>query len=469
LSTDCTSRELEFQGVGRRRVVAQFDGGLLSSDGGSLLLGEVERRRGIVARLSECCTDHRDPRFTEHSVFELLAQRIFGLALGYEDLNDHDELSRDPVIATSVGREDPTGAQRRLARDQGRPMASSSTLNRLEWGAVEQDRYRKITWDLEGIDRLYVEAFLSSYAKPPSRIVLDLDATDDRIHGDQEGRFYHGYYNSYCYLPLYIFCGDHLLCARLRRSNIDASEGSEQEIERIVAQIRDAWPNVEILLRADAGFAREALMAWCEGHDVDYVFGLARNSRLVEVIGEDLQRVAERCRRTRKSQRLFRDFAYRTLKSWSRSRRVIGKAEHLRKGSNPRFIVTSLPRKAIRGRELYERIYCARGEMENRIKEQQLCLFADRTSARKMKINQLRLAFSSVAYLLLVELRRLGLQGTEMARARCDTLRLKFLKVAARIKISVRRIVISLPTAYPYRKLFVHLFDRLQRAGPDLA
>lgn len=438
----------------------------MSTDGGAVLLGEVEKQRGILRRFAETFTDHRNPQFTEHGVFELVAQRVLALALGYEDLNDHDELSRDPTLAAVIGRKDPTGQKRRFPRDRGRPMASSSTLNRLEWGSVEQDRYRKITWDGEATDRFYVETFLSAWDRPPSRIVLDLDATDDRIHGHQEGRFYHGYYKGYCYLPLYIFCGDHLLCARLRPSNIDASAGSVEELERIVGQLRQAWPEVEILIRADSGFARETLMAWCEAHQVDYVLGLARNDRLVAEIEEDLEIVAERYRVAQKPQRQFRDFTYRTRKSWSRSRRVVGKAEHLAKGANPRFIVTSLSRQQIGGKDLYERVYCARGEMENRIKEQQLYLFADRTSAAKMQINQLRLAFSSVAYTLLAELRRIGLAGTNMARARCDTIRLRLLKIAARVRVSVRRVAISLASSYPYKAIFTRVYDNLQRAGP---
>jgi Transposase DDE domain group 1 len=471
MTTDCIAPTLEFQAPGRRVGVARFDGGPLSSEGGGLLLAEVERRRGLIRSFARCFTDHRNPLFTEHSVFEMVAQRVFGLALGYEDLNDHDELRTDPLLATLVGKSDLLGTRRRLPRDRGKALAASSTLNRLEWAASSgsgQQRYHKISLDAESVDRFFVEAFVSAHDQPPESIVLDLDATDDPIHGQQEGRFFHGYYGGYCYLPLYIFCGTHLLCARLRPSNIDASAGSVEEVHRIVGQIREAWPEVEIVLRGDSGFAREELMRWCEDHRVEYVFGLARNPRLQQQIQKQLETVRRRSHRTGQPQRVFKEFWYQTLDSWSRRRRVVAKAEHLEKGSNPRFVVTSLSNRRYRKQELYETTYCGRGEMENRIKEQQLFLFADRTSARTMQVNQLRLWFSSVAYLLLNELRRLGLEGTEMARARCDTLRLKLLKVAAKVTISVRRVVVSLASSCPYQSLFLHAYQEL-RAGPAAA
>ena len=465
MTTDCNPQQLEFQGVGRRTVVASFDGGTLSSDGGVLLLGEVERRRGILRQFASCFQDHRNPALIEHRVEELVRQRVLALALSYEDLNDHDELRTDPLLATVVGKVDPTGQDRRHEQDRGKPLAGKSTLNRLEWGAVTQDRYRKITVETEAVDRFFVEAFLSAYEQAPPQIILDLDATDDPLHGEQEGRFFHGYYGGYCYLPLYIFCGTHLLCARLRSSNRDASAGAVTEVERIVTQIRSGWPRVQIILRADSGFAREELMAWCEQHGVDFVFGLARNARLQRALGGELAQARALFEQSGQAERVYRDFVYSTRKSWSRQRRVIGKAEHLSKGANPRFLVTSLPSQSWAAAALYEQLYCARGEMENRIKEQQLCLFADRTSAHGLASNQLRLWFSSVAYILLNELRRLGLEGTDLANARCDTIRLKLLKIGAQVRVTVRRVWIQLASSYPYAALFTQIVGHL-REGP---
>lgn len=468
MATDCIPRQLEFQGLGRRRVVASFNGGTLTSDGGLLLLGEVERRRGILRQFAACFRDQRNPELIEHSVEELVRQRVLGLALGYEDLNDHDELRTDPLLATIVGKADPTGSDRRHEEDRGKPLAGKSTLNRLEWGAVTQDKYRKIAVDPKAVDRFLVEVFLSAHEQAPKQIVLDLDATDDPLHGQQEGRFFHGYYGGYCYLPLYIFCGCHLLCARLRRSDIDASAGAVDEVTRLVDQIRSRWSEVEIILRGDSGFAREELMAWCEQNGVDYVFGLARNARLQRALGGELTQARVLSESSGKAERVYRDFVYSTRKSWSRQRRVIGKAEHLPRGANPRFLVTSLDIERWAAAALYEQLYCARGEMENRIKEQQLCLFADRTSSHWLGTNQVRLWFSSVAYMLLDELRRLGLQGTELARARCDTIRNKLLKIGAQIHVSVRRIRVCLASSYPYVALFTQITQQL-RAGPTAA
>ena len=467
MTTDCIPQQLEFQGVGRRTVVASFDGGTLTSDGGVLLLGEVERRRGILRQFAGCFQDHRTAALVEHSVEELVRQRVLGLALSYEDLNDHDELRTDPLLATVVGKADPTGQDRRQEQDRGKPLAGKSTLNRLEWGAVIQDRYRKITVDPEAVDRFFVEAFLSAHEQVPAQIILDLDATDDPLHGGQEGRFFHGYYGGYCYLPLYIFCGTHLLCARLRCANIDAAAGAVSEVERIIAQIRSRWPQVQIILRADSGFAREELMAWCEQHEVDFVFGLARNARLQRALGGELEQARERFDQSGQAERVFKDFVYITRKSWSRQRRVVGKAEHLPQGANPRFVVTSLASEGWPAAALYEQLYCARGEMENRIKEQQLCLFADRTSAHFQASNQMRLWFSSVAYILLNELRRLGLEGTQLARARCDTIRTKLLKIGAQVRVTVRRVWVHLSSSYPYAALFTQILAQL-RAGPSI-
>jgi len=428
-----------------------------------MLLRETELRTGILRRLAEQFTDYRDPERIEHSVAELVAQRVLGIALGYEDLNDHDELRGDAVLAVAVGKVDPTGAGR--GRHQGKPLASSSTLNRLELsipGAAAADRYKRVAADPAGMDRLLVEVFLEAHREAPAQIWLDLDATDDPVHGHQEGRFFHGYYRHYCYLPLYIFSGEHLLCARLRPANIDAAAGSVDELARIVTQIRARWPDTEIIIRADSGFCRDELMAWCEAHGVHYVLGLAKNKRLKEKLAGPMAE-AERCyRRTGKAARVFAEFSYRTLNTWSRARRVVGKAEHLAKGANPRFVVTSLPEERVDAQTLYERLYCARGDMENRIKEQQLDLFADRTSTGTLRGNQLRLYFASFAYVLVCALRRLGLRGTDLERAQCGTIRLKLLKIGALFAISVRRIRLAFSESHPYAALFRQALANLQ-------
>ena len=464
--TECIPDQLEFHGLGRRQVVGRFDGGRLTSDGGGLLLREVDARLGLMARVGDCFGDHRHPMSVEHPVGDLVAQRIYGVALGYEDLNDHDVLRSDSLLAMLVGKRDLVGESRVRDRDRGCPLASSSTLNRLELGTPDTattDRYKKICGDAESLDRLLVDVFLESYAQPPREIYLDLDATDDPLHGSQEGRFFHGYYRCYCYLPLYIFCGEHLLCARLRPSNIDGAAGSVDELSRIIAQIRARWPKTRLIVRADSGFCRDVIMSWCEDHAVGYVLGLARNSRLVRALGGQLRDAKRAHQHTGKPARRFRDFRYRTRKSWSRRRRVIGKAEHLTKGSNPRFVVTNLPAWKASARRLYETLYCARGDMENRIKEQQLGLFADRTSAATMRANQLRLYFASFAYVLMHGLRRLGLEGTRLARAQCTTIRLKLLKIGARLRITVRKVWLSFSETYPYASDFAEILANLRR------
>lgn len=469
---DCTARRFEFQGPGRRQIVAEFTGGQITSDGGVMLLGEVDRQRRVVERFASCFEDHRDPDRIEHTVEELLRQRLYALALGYEDLNDHEELRLDPLLAAVVGKADPEGMERARERDRGHALAGKSTLNRLEWGAITEgtgDRYRRITVVPEAVDSLFVDLFLDAFEEPPASIVLDLDATDDPLHGTQEGRFFHGYYGHYCYLPLYIFCGDHLLLARLRRSGIDAAEGSVEEIERIVARIRAVWPEVEILVRGDSGFAREALMAWCEAHRVHYVLGLARNPRLERALEPAFEEAEALCAESGEPERVYAEWLHSTLDTWSRKRRVIGKAEITVRGENPRFVVTSLPADEADAREVYERIYCARGEMENRIKEQQLDLFATRTSAHWMRVNQLRLWFSSLAYTLVAELRRLGLEANAQARAQCHTIRLRLFKIGARVRVTRRKIWVFLSSACPHQELFAHAYDRLIRAGPALA
>jgi hypothetical protein len=459
---------LAFQPLGPRDVVGRFDGGTITSDGGVLLLGEVEAKTRILSQLTACFTDHRDPDLIEHTVAELLAQRVYGLALGYEDLNDHDTLRLDPLLATVVGKDDPTGAERLRASDRGKPLAGKSTLNRLELtlpDASAAERYKKIVARPEAIDRLFVDVFLQAHPQPPASIILDLDATDDPLHGHQEGRFFHGYYKEFCYLPLYIFCGEHLLGARLRTADNDASWGTEEELERIVTQLRAAWPNVRILLRADSGFCRERLMNWCEARGIDYLFGLARNSRLEEMLAPALADAHARYLMTGVAARAFAELEYQTRDSWSRSRRVVGKAEYLPKGANPRFVVTSLSAQEREAGPLYEDVYCARGDMENRIKEQQLMLFADRTSTATLRANQLRLYFSSVAYLLMEALRRLGLAGTAQARAQCQTLRLQLFKIGALVRVTVRKVWVSLSSASPHQGLFTQVWANLRRAA----
>ena len=466
MMTECTSSQLEFGFHGRRRLTAGFDGGDLTSDVGGLLLRETDARLDLMRRVASCFGDCRDPSAVEHTVQDLVSQRIYGVALGYEDLNDHDQLRRSSLMALLVGKPDITGGDRRRERDQGSPLASPSGLNRLELSRPEQarrDRYKRIAADHESLDRLLVDVFLESHDSAPAEIVLDLDATDDPLHGAQEGRFFHGFYRSYCYLPLYIFCGDHLLLARLRTSNRDASAGTVGELLRIVPQIRSAWPDTRIILRGDSCFAREEIMAWCEAEGVDYVFGLARNQRLERRIEKALRKSRRRCLMTGEASRRFREFRYRTVRSWSRKRRVVAKAEWLPKGRNPRFVVTSLPSSRFAKRDLYEKLYCARGDMENRIKEQQLDLFADRTSTKTIAGNQMRLYWASFAYVLMAALRRVALVGTQFARAQCGTIRLKLLKIAAQLRITHRRIRLALPSAFPWQDDFKAALDNLAK------
>jgi hypothetical protein len=459
MQTECSAGQLEFEGFDGRRVVAAFDGGAVTSDAGALLLRETDRAIRLIERVAACFTDHRRADQMIHALPTLIGQRIVAIALGYEDVNDHDVLRRDPVLALFSDRLE-------AKRKDCAPLAGKSTINRLEHAPRDGgDRYHKIGHDAKALERVFVDVFLDAQTGPPKQIILDLDATDDPLHGDQEGRFFHGYYDCYCYLPLYVFCGRHLLAAKLRRSNIDASAGAKEEVARLVAEIRRRWPRVRILVRADSGFAREELMAWCEANRVDYLFGLARNRRLLDQIETELTAAAAEHTLTGKPARRFKDFTYTTLDSWSRSRRVIGKAEHLDKGANPRFIVTSLDGAESCPRTLYEKVYCARGEMENRIKECQLDLFADRTSTATMAANQLRLWFSSFAYVLLSALRRLALPDTELAQATCGSIRLKLLKLGARVTVSVRRIKIAIASACPHQAEFALAHARL-RAPP---
>jgi hypothetical protein len=464
METQCSSTSLDFPRLGRREIRADFDGGAITSDGGALLLRKTEQLTAIVRQFAACFTDHRNPDLIEHTLEALIAQRVYGLALGYEDLNDHDDLRRDPLLAAVVGKEDPTGRTRQRRRDRGKPLAGKSTLNRLELtpvGADADSRYKKITCQTHQVERLLVSLFLQAHPTPPEHIVLDLDATDDPIHGHQLGRFFHGYCKGYCYLPLYIFCGDHLLCARLRPADIDASAGALKQLRQIVGQVRSVWPRVRITIRADSGFCREPIMAWCEANGVDYVLGLAQNTRLVAMIAAELEQARQQCEATKQPARVFAELRYQTLESWSCERRVVAKAEHLAKGANPRFVVTSCSAQDRPAQPLYERDYCGRGEMENRIKEQQLHLFADRTSAGTMRANQVRLFFSSIAYTLLNALRHLGLAGTELAAAQCQTVRLKLLKIGALVRVTVRKVWVHLASGCPYAEIFRRVHARL--------
>lgn len=465
MRTQCSESQAEFQELGGRKVQAVFDGGHISSDGGALLLRELDLKLGITRRLAQCFTDWRDARFVEHSVLELVRQRVYGIALGYEDLNDHDDLAKDPLLALAVGKRDPEGQDRVRTQDQGRPLASDSTLNRLELTPETlspKNRYWKIVHHAQQFEELFVTLFLESHTTPPEEIVLDFDATDDPLHGGQEGRFFHGYYDCYCYLPLYVFCGDRLLMAKLRTSDRDGADGTKEALVFLVKRIRERWPHVRIILRGDSGFTRDEVMAWCEDNGVHYLLGLAKNARLLKKIGNELVRARDCFRQTGHASRLFTGFVWTTKKSWTRPRRVIAKAEHLAKGPNPRFIVTSLPADYAPPKALYEEHYCARGEMENRIKEQQLDLFADRTSTRAFRANQLRLWFSSIAYVLVSSLRRIALQDTRMAKATCASIRLKLLKIGAQTKVSVRRLLVHLSSACPYKDVFMQAWRNLQ-------
>ena len=453
MTTECTQVGFEFHSLRNREIRAQFDGGAITSDAGGLLLREVEKRTGILRQFAACFTDYRKADLIDHTVEELVAQRVYGLALGYEDLNDHEELRNDPLLAVLVDKPDLGKA----------PLAGKSTLNRLELTretASQKERYKKVALDHGAVDHLLVDIFLQAQQQAPKEIILDLDATDDPLYGKQEGHFFHGYYGHYCYLPLYIFCGEFLLCARLRTSNIDASAGSVEELKRIVEQIRSVWSQVRIVVRGDSGFCREELMAWCEAEGVDYLLGLAKNERLKAEIEKERGEAKAQYQETGRAARLFKELVYQTRESWSRARRVVAKAEHLEKGENPRFVVTSLSGEQWPAPALYEELYCGRGDMENRIKEQ-FMLFSDRTSTHYLRSNQLRLYFSSIAYVLMQMLRRLGLAGTELAQAQCSTIRLKLLKIGAVIRITVRKVWVSLAGGYPYAELFQQIHAQL--------
>jgi hypothetical protein len=457
--TECSQSTFEFAAHFSRQVVARFDGGTITTDSGGLLLRETDRRLNLLPRLAECFLDARSPLLVEHTVEQLVSQRVYGLALGYEDLNDHEQLRNDPLLRVLAGKADVEDS----------PLAGKSTLNRLELSDGTPNRYKKITFWKAGIDELLVKVFVESYASAPEEIILDVDATDFPLHGEQEGRFFHGYYDSYCYLPLYIFCGDQILCARLRQSNSDAAAGSLVEIQRIVGQIRAAWPEVKIILRGDSGFCRNELMSWCEANRVHYVFGLARNQRLRRIIGPQMWEATQQWGKTGKPARVFSEFSYKTKKrkkgGWDRERRVVAKAEHIDGKENPRFVVTSLSAEQWAPQALYEELYCARGEMENRIKEQ-FSLFAERVSSETMRANQMRMYFSAMAYVLVCGLRRLGLKGTELEKAQAATIRTRLLKIGAQVRVSVRRVYLAMAASYPWASLFAQVHANLQAAAP---
>jgi hypothetical protein len=462
--TQCTPTLFDFQALGNREVVARFDGGKVTSDAGGLLLREVEAKFGFIAQFTRCFTDHRDPELVEHTLEELLKQRIFGLCLGYEDLNDHDQLRLDPLLAVLAGKKDPLGNDR-PGRDKGKALAGKSTLNRLELTPVRANadsRYKKIVAHLDAMQHFLVQVFVQQEVVPPTRIVLDVDATNLSLHGHQLGRFFHGYYDEHCYLPLYIFCGDHPLLALLRHANLDEPVGLLKHLKRIVAYLRQHWPSVQILVRGDSGFCRESLMRWCEDNQVDFLFGLAKNARLLRILGAEMHQAKTAFEATQQPSRVFKDFTYQTKKTWSRERRVVGKAEHLAKGENPRFVVASLNAEVFDAKTLYEQEYCARGNMENRIKEKKLYLFADRVSCQTMRANQVRLCLSTVAYVVMRALRQFGLKETEMAQAQCDTIRVKLLKIGATIQVSVRRVVLALSEACPFQAVFERAWANLR-------
>lgn len=482
--TECKQQTFGFQALGSRRVEADFTGGHLSSDGGVLLLREMDRHIGLCDKLARCFADARNPSFVEHALPVMIRQRLLGLALGYEDLNDHDQLRTDPLLAAACGNPDLLGEHRRHEQDQGKALAGKSTLNRLELGAASSgNKYRKINADASAIATLLLDEGVRAIPRKSRVIVLDFDATDDPIHGNQEGRFFHGYYREYCYLPLYCFCGDIPLWAELRKSDRDASRGTLEALQQIIPAIRKRLGNnVKIIVRGDSGFCRDDIMTWIENQPaVHYVLGLARNARLQALLAPEFENVrgahAATCQLARsegrdepRSSRGFAEFQYRTQKSWSRARRVIGKAEITGDKDNPRFIVTDLTGEEswtkdlpalASGRDLYEKFYCARGDMENRIKEQQLDLFADRTSTAPFASNQLRLWFSTFAYLLLARLRATALQGTVLAKATVGTIRLRLLKVAASITVSVRRVHVRMAGAFPLQDVFATARSRL--------
>lgn len=440
--TDCIQTPLPFSSVCRKKIQGDFNGGRLTSDSGVLLLHEVEKQLGLINAISACIPDPRYPSLIQHSQQEMLSQRIFAIALGYEDLNDHETLRKDPALQTATAR---------IRKDETeQALSSPSTLCRLE-NRISRD-------SLAQMCEIFVEQFIASYEEPPEDIILDFDATDDPLHGNQEGRFFHGYYDCYCYLPLYVFCEDQLLVAYLRESGIDGAKHSRAILKLLVSRIREAWPDVRIIVRGDSGFCRWRFMKYCEKEGIYYILGLARNPVLERMAKPWMSKAEQAFKKTGEKQLRFSTVQY-AAQTWDRKRKVIVKSERLLLGPNQRFVVTNLSGDPM---ELYDNIYCQRGEMENRIKEQQLGLFADRTSCHAFLANQFRLFLSSFAYLLMETIRRKGLYGTELARAQVQTIRLKLFKIAARVKRSVRRIVFHMASGYPYQRIFALVLDRLR-------
>lgn len=597
-STD--SQRIEFSSLNARTVTSDFEGGQITSDGGVTLLGEVDRMYGVLARLADCFTDYRDAEKIEHPVLDLLRQRVYALCCGYEDLNDHDRLRFDTLLAAVIGKDDPQGEDRRREADRGASLAGKSTLNRLELGKAGDDAdsdYHKIVADLEAMENLLIDLFLDAHDRPPTEIILDMDPTDSPVHGEQWGRHFQGYYDEYCFLPLYVFCGDFLLAARLRPGDVGATSGAIAVLEKLVTRIRARWPEVKIQFRADGAFSEEPLLAWCENHHVQYVIGLASNSRLLSELEQEQGEMASASAASGESERTYRDLQYRTLDSWSRTRRVVAKIEHLpgavggtvsvkksakaardaetlerqateseqtasaaaeqaasaaaaaldqeqaaasakasaggrrneqartaraaaqqmaesakqarrtarqaersaaesqkqaeklrdqatrarrqadwaaeqctwQGKSNVRFVVTNVAVATTSAQAVYEEGYCPRGDMENRIKEQQLYLFADCLPCERMRSNQIRLYFSSFGYMLDVLLRRDGLSGTEMSRAQCHTIRERLLKIGGLVRVTVRRVWVHLSSSYPYRELLLQVFENLRCRAAGLS
>lgn len=456
MPTECSQDSFDFGTVEGRDVVASFDGGSITSDAGGLLLGQTNKAICLTKQFAACFADARLAEATTHSVETMIGQIVFGLCLGYEDLVDHDELRHDPMFAVLAGK-------LQSGRKNCAPVAGKSTLNRLQLSLKNQTtRYCKIGHDPTAIAKVFVQFFLKAHAtKPRAPIILDLDATHSVLHGEQEGRFFQGYYDCYCYLPLLIFCGRHLLAAKLRTADRDAADGALDEVKRLVAEIREAWPDVKIWLRGDSGFCREDLMAWCEANSVDYVFGLAKNARLLRPIADELKTAQRNAEKTGAPAREYKELKYATVDTWSKERRVVAKAEWTGGEANPRFVVTSLSIDRASTRFLYEDVYCARGEMENRIKECQRDMFADRMPAATLRVNQLRLWFSAMAYVLMCALRRIALAGTKLANATCATIRLKLLKIGALVTTSVRRVKIAFASGFPMQPLFALAHERL--------
>ena len=455
--TECKQQTFGFQGQKRREVKAGFDGGYVSSDGGILLLREVSERLGTLKRFSECFEDCRNPILIEHTVEELLSQRVYGLACGYEDLNDHDELRSDPAFALAIGKKDLEGKERQREQDKGKSLAGRSTLNRLELsGRVVKpnERYKKIFCNERKVGKFFVDEFVRSRrGKKVKRLILDLDRTGYPLYGEQEGRYFLKYYNDYCYTPLYIFCEEMLLQARLGTGDNAAFYGVTSELSFLIPELKKHFPKARIIVRGDGAFAIEEIMSFCEENGIDFIFGLPKNPVLERSSAAAMSEAEAKFSKTQTTVREFSEFYYKTRESWSRERRVIAKSEYSEQGANPRFVVTSLNRRCSSAMKMYEHWYCKRCDMENRIKEQ-LQLFGDRMSCEVKMANQLRLWFTAVAYILFAHLRRLALRRTALAKAEVATIRAKILKIGARILISCRRVYFSLASAFPYKNIF---------------